>query len=325
MLLYGTAISGIQMGLCYAVLALGLYISYTILDFSDLSVDSTFPLGGVVCTILMLRLGIPPVVAVILSSIAGMLAGTVTGFLHVRCRISKLLSGIIVMTALLSVNLALTKLLTKNGYTTTIFSYKSEDLTGLFSGKLSELFGKDGKDYMTIAILLIFVLAVKLAIDAFMKTRLGYMLRSTGENEKLVVCLGKDPGRYKIFGISVANGLVAMSGALYCQLFSSYDNNSGSGKVVLALASVIIGLALFSRIRFVKDTTAVVIGALIYGLLLNFLTLIDREGIYLKLLNAVMFALILIFNDRLTALGLRRKIKAPAEVPESHTEWEKGA
>lgn len=150
------------------------------------------------------------------------------------------------------------------------------------------------------------------------------MLRSTGENERLVVCMGKDPGRYKILGIAAANGLVAMSGGLYCQLFSSYDNNSGSGKVVLALASVIIGLALFSQVRRVKDTTAVIVGALIYGLLLNFLALADREGIYLKLLNAVMFALILIFNDRLTAIGLRRKIKAPAEMPESHTEWEKG-
>ena len=324
MLLYGTALSGIQMGLCYSVLALGLYISYTVLDFPDLSVDGTFPLGGVVCTILMLRLGFPPAAAVVLSSVAGIIAGAVTGFLHVRCRISKLLSGIIVMTALLSVNLALTKLLTKNGYTTTIFSYKSENLTGLFGGRLANLFGKAGKDYMTIAILLVFVIAVKLAIDLFMKTKLGYMLRSTGENERLVVCMGKDPGRYKILGIAAANGLVAMSGGLYCQLFSSYDNNSGSGKVVLALASVIIGLALFSQVRRVKDTTAVIVGALIYGLLLNFLALADREGIYLKLLNAVMFALILIFNDRLTAIGLRRKIKAPAEMPESHTEWEKG-
>lgn len=97
------------------------------------------------------------------------------------------------MTALLSVNLALTKLLTKNGYTTTIFSYKSENLTGLFGGRLANLFGKAGKDYMTIAILLVFVIAVKLAIDLFMKTKLGYMLRSSRRERKACRLHGKRP------------------------------------------------------------------------------------------------------------------------------------
>ena len=111
MLFFSTTVDGLQMGLCFAVLALGVYISYSILDFADLSVDGTFPLGGVVCTILMLRLGVPPLPAVFLSFFAGFAAGAVTGFLHVKCRISKLLCGIIVMTALLSVTLALTTLL----------------------------------------------------------------------------------------------------------------------------------------------------------------------------------------------------------------------
>ena len=325
MLFYGTTLYGLQTGLCFAVLALGLYISYSILDFPDLSVDGTFPLGGVVCTILMLRVGLPPVAAVLLSFFAGLAAGMITGFLHVRCRISKLLSGIIVMTALLSVNLALTQLLTKNGYTTTIFSYKSENLDSLFNGALVNVLGKNGKDYMVIAILLVFVILVKLAIDIFLKTKLGYMLRSTGDNEKLVVCLGKDPGKYKILGLSLANGLVAMSGALYSQFTAQYDNNCGSGKVVLALASVIIGLALFSNTRLVKDTTAVIVGALIYALCLNYLVLVDKNGIYLKLLNAVMFALVLIFNDRLSGFRARKQKKpfSVSEQPESHTEWEK--
>ena len=314
MLFFGTTIDGLQMGLCFAVLALGLYISYSILDFPDLSVDGTFPLGGVCCSILMLRLGMPPIVAIFLCFFVGMAAGTVTGFLHVKCRISKLLSGIIVMTALLSVNLALTKLLTKNGYTTTIFSFKSENLRGLFDSRLADAFGKDGKDYMILLILLAFVVVCKLLIDFFLKTKMGYMLRATGDNEKLVIALGKDPGGYKILGLALANGLVAVSGALYTQLYASYDNNSGSGKVVLALASVIIGMAVFSNIRRLKGSTAVIFGAIIYSLCLNYLVLVDKEGIYLKLLNAVMFALILIFNEKLS--GIRKKITRHPEPTE---------
>ena len=298
MLFFATTIDGLQMGLCFAVLALGVYISYSILDFPDLSVDGTFPLGGVCCTVLMLKLGVPALIAVFLSFFAGFIAGAVTGILHVKFNISKLLSGIIVMTALLSVTLALTKLLTRTGLTTTIFSFRSENLTGIFNGKTAALLGNANRDYMIIIIELIFVIVVKVIIDLFLKTKLGYMLKATGDNEMLVASLGKDNGTYKILGIALANGFSAMSGALYSNLYSQYDNSSGSGKVVMALASVIIGMAVFSKIRFIADTTAVILGAVIYSLCLNYLVLVDTNGIYLKLLNAVMFALILIFNDK---------------------------
>ena len=303
MLFFATTIDGLQMGLCFAVLALGVYISYSILDFPDLSVDGTFPLGGVCCTILMLKLGIPALPAILLSFFAGLAAGAVTGVLHVKFNISKLLSGIIVMTALLSVTLALTMLLTKTGLTTTIFSFRSENLESLFSGSFSKLLGAGNRDYMVLIMELLFVIAVKLVIDLFLKTKLGYMLRATGNNEKLVVSLGKDSGTYKILGIALANGFVAMSGALYANLYSQYDNSSGTGKVVMALASVIIGMAVFSKIRFFSDTTAVIFGAVIYSLCLNYLVLVDTNGIYLKLLNAVMFALILIFNSKASNLA----------------------
>ncbi len=299
-LFFGTTIDGLQMGLCFAVIALGVYISYSILDFPDLSVDGTFPLGGVVSTVIMLRLGVPPLAAIFLSFFAGVIAGTVTGILHVKFKISNLLSGIIVMTALLSVNLALTKLLTKTGYTTTIFSYRSEDLKGIFNGGFAELFGREYRDYVVIAMLLVIVVAIKLAIDIFLKTKAGYMLRATGDNERVAVTLAKNAGNYKIFGLALANGFVAMSGAIYSQLFMSYDNNSGTGKAVLALASVIIGTAVFSNIKFLKDTTTVIIGAIIYSLCLNYLVLADKDGVYLKLMNAVLFALILIFNRKIS-------------------------
>ncbi len=311
MLFFATTIDGLQMGLCFAVLALGVYISYSILDFADLSVDGTFPLGGVCCTIFMLKLGLNPLLALMLTFIVGMAAGACTSLLHVKFNISKLLSGIIVMTGLLSVTLALTKLLTKTGQTTTIFSYRSENLEGIFGGDLVAKLSAQAKDYIILAILLAFVVAVKLIIDIFLKTKMGYMLKATGSNEKLVVSLGKDVGFYKVLGLALANGFVAVSGGLYSNLYMQYDNTSGSGKVVLALASVIIGTAVFSRIRFIKDTTAVIFGAIIYSLCLNYLVLIDTNGIYLKLLNAVMFALILILNEK-TSFLFRGKLKKGA-------------
>lgn len=312
MLLFSTTIDGLQMGLCFAVLALGVYISYSILDFPDLSVDGTFPLGGVVCTILMLRLGINPILAVILTFLAGFSAGAITGILHVKYNISKLLAGIIVMTALLSITLALTVLLTENGQTTTIFSYRSVGLAGIFGSKALTDLGPAVKDYLILAVLAVAVIVVKLIIDLFLKTKLGYMIKATGDNEKLVVSLGKDVGFYKIIGLALANGFVAVSGGLYSNLYMQYDNTSGSGKVVLALASVIIGLAVLGRIPFIKDTTAVIFGAIVYSLCLNYLVLIDTNGIYLKLLNAVLFALILIFNDK-TAKLFKTKSKTERE------------
>lgn len=314
MLFFGTTVDGIQMGLCFAIIALGMYISFTILDFPDLSVDGTFPLGGVVSTVLMLRLGVPPLAAILLAFIVGAAAGAITGTLHVKFGISKILSGIIVMTALMSVNLSLTRFLSKNGYTITIFSYGSEGLTGIFNGKLSELFGVQNRDYMVILMLLVIVIILKLLVDIFMKTKLGFMLRATGANEKVVTSLGKNVGYYKILGIAVSNGLVAVAGAVYSQLFRSYDNTSGSGKVVLALASVIIGMAVFSNIRFFKDTTSVIFGAVIYSLCLNYLVLIDKNGIYLKLLNALLFAIILIFNDKISALFKKSRAKREGSV-----------
>lgn len=300
MLFYSTTVDGLQMGLCFAILALGVYISYSILDFPDLSVDGIFPLGGVFCTVLMLRLNIPPVIAVISTFVIGFLTGGVTGLLHVKLKISNLLSGIIVMTALLSVTLAMTKLLTKSGQTTTIFSYRSENLDSIFTVDSASSFAQY-KDYFILLILALVVIAVKLIIDFFFKTKLGYMLKATGENEKLVISLGKNAGNYKILGLALADGFVAVSGAVYSHLYMQYDNTCGSGKVVLALASVIIGITVFSRIRFLKDTTAVIFGAIVYSLCLNYLVLIDKNGIYLKLLNAAMFALILIFSEKITA------------------------
>lgn len=292
MLFLSTTVDGIQLGLCYALVALGMYIAYSILDFPDLTIDGSFPLGGVIGTILIFRCHFPPLLALLGAMLAGALTGALTGALHVRFGITKLLSGIIVMTALLSGTLALTKLLTGTGYTINNFSYIANRFDGLFNTG-NQVMG----DLGIILVLLAIAVAVKLLLDLFFSTKLGFMLRAVGDNEALIVSLGRNPGVYKIVGLALGNGLAACGGALYAQLTMNYDNTSGSGKVVLALASVIIGLSLFSRARRVRPTTAVIVGAIIYSLCLNYFTLLDPDGTYLKLMNAAAFAVILILNS----------------------------
>ena len=304
MLFLNTTIDGLQLGLCFAVLALGLYISYSILDFPDLSVDGTFPLGGVVCTILLYRLGINPLLSLPITFVFGAAAGLLTGILHVRFKMSKLLAGIIMMTGLMSVTLALTSLLTDDGSPSVIFGFIQKNV------KIPTLFSPEKGDLYITAVLLVITVICKVIIDLFFRTKLGYMIRATGSNETLVTSLGKNPGLYKIIGIAAAGGFTAVSGAMYAQYTLNYDNTCGSGKVVLALASIIIGTAVFSGIRFLSDTSAVIFGAIIYSLCLNYIVLLDSNGIYTKLLNAVLFALILIFNGKISEfLGRKKGLK----------------
>ncbi|MCQ2454956.1 MAG: ABC transporter permease [Clostridia bacterium] len=303
-LILNTGIDGIKLGLCYAIVAMGMYIAYSVLDFPDLTADGSFPLGGVVGTIILYRFSLNPIFALLGGFVCGAVAGMVTGILHVKFNISKLLSSIITMTALLSVTLALTKLLTKTEFTTVNFSYTANGFSGLFNNGNEVL-----SNTKIIIILLVCVVAIKILLDLFFSTKLGFMLTATGNNESVVNSLGKDCGFYKILGLGIANGLMGLSGALYAQLTRNYDNTCGSGKVVLALASVIIGLSLFSKIRFVKPTTAVIIGGIIYSLALNYFTIIDSDGTYLKIMNAACFAIILIVNNGLKKNRVKKAAK----------------
>ncbi len=288
-----------QQGLCYAIVALGVYISYKILNFPDLTVDSSFPLGGVVC-IGLIQVGCPFIIAIIVAFIAGAAAGFITGFLHVKFKITPLLSGIITMTALLSINLAVS-----NGRVLIPYG----DNVTLFNNGFTKLFGNDISmmALANIIILLVIVILIKVMMDLFFKTKRGFMLRSVGDNEQMCIALGCNSGLYKIFGLCLANGLVALAGAIYSQYMNYYDNTSGTGMVVIALASVIIGTAIFKNVRFVKGTTAAIIGALIYTAVLNLIIALGVPTFYLKLVMAVAFLVILILNTYIFSKEKRHK------------------
>ena len=279
----------LQQGLCYAIVALGVYISYKILNFPDLTVDSSFPLGGVV-SIFLISNGCPYLLAIFLAFVAGGIAGFITGFLHVKFKINGLLSGIITMTGLLSINIALSKGRTLVPY---------NDNKTLFNNSFIDLFGDNLRIQAigNIIILLIIVILVKVILDLFLQTKRGFMLRAIGNNEQMGVSLGVNIGIYKVLGLVIANGMVGLAGAIYGEYMCYFDNTSGTGMVVIALASVIIGVAIFRKVRFIKGTTASVIGAIIYTAALNIVISLVVPTTYLKLFMALAFALVLIFNN----------------------------
>lgn len=286
-----------EMGFIYAVVALGVYITYKILDFPDLSVDGTFPLGGVVFSVLLVA-GCPWPVAMIVSFVAGCAAGFVTGLLHVKLKINGLLSGIITMTALLSVNYLIA------GGPMVSFSQESTMLQNGFIGS----FDRQYAIYIQAGLTLVLVAACKVLLDLFLKTKAGFLLRATGDNPQMVTQLGKNIDNYKMLGLSLANGLVALAGSLYCQYNSVFNSSMGTGTVVIALACVIIGCVISKHIRVMKDTTGVIVGAVIYYAILTVAMLLLGSE-YTQLIVAVLFVLVLIFDSGLIGRAVKKWIR----------------
>lgn len=285
----------LEEGLVYAIMALGVYITYQILDFPDLSVDGTFPLGGAV-TVTLILAGMNPLATLFIAFAIGALAGCITGFIHVKLKVRDLLSGIIVMTALYSVNLRVAgKANVPFFNATTIF--ENSLVNRLFPASLSAV--------TMVIILAVIVLAVKFLLDQYLKTRSGYLLRAVGDNETLVTSLAKDRGMVKIVGLAIANGLAALAGSVYCQQKGFFEISMGTGTIVIGLANVIIGTKLFKRIGFVKSTTAVIIGSVIYKACVSFAIYLGMEASDLKLITSVLFLAILVLSN-----GREKKVKA---------------
>ena len=279
----------LEEGLIYAILALGVYITYSILDFPDLSVDSTFPLGAAVTAALLVA-GVPAPAALLLSFCSGVLAGITTGLIHVKLKVVDLLSGIIVMTGLYSINLQIA-----GGANLAFFGSST-----IFENSLTApLWASPAGDFTIVIISLIAVLAVKFLLDAYLKTRSGYLLRAAGDNDTLVTSLAKDKGTVKIIGLALANGLVALAGSIYCQKQGFFEISTGTGSMVIGLASVIIGTKLFRRVSFMKTTTAVIIGSILYKACIAAAMAVGIfPTSYMKFLTAALFLIILVFSNQ---------------------------
>ncbi len=284
-------------GLIYAIMALGLYITYKILDFPDLSVDGTFPMGAAVTAMLILK-GVHPVLTLFLSFAAGILAGCITGLIHVKLKVRDMISGIIVMTALYSVNLRIA-----GKANLPIFSQETIFENAFWDSLIPEAL----EPYLVTIILLVIALVCKVLLDLFLKTRAGYLLRAVGDNEVLVTSLAKDKGMVKIVGLALANGFVALAGCVYCQQKGFFEVTTGTGAMVIGLASVIIGTKLLGRFRAVKPTTAVIFGSIVYKACVSLAISLGMAASDLKLITSVLFLIILVASNR-----KERKVKAHA-------------
>ena len=297
-------------GLMYALLAMGMYITYSILDFPDLSVDGTFPLGAVLSGVLIIQ-GVDPWLCLVISFAAGMAAGVLTGLMHVKLRITPLLCGIIMYTAMLSVNLVILKAGTDGKAVASFFTKNTIFNSGIAS-LIPKNIGEGGFYIRTVVIALILVIVCKLLLDLYHKTKHGLLLRATGANDKYTVMLGRNPGSMKIFGLALGNGFAALAGSVIAQNKGSADQQMGIGMVVLGLASVIIGLSLFRRVKFMKGTTMVILGSLVYKAAYQIVLSLGIPTDFNNLMKALIFLVALVLGGS----ELRKLITSLGKKPE---------
>lgn len=277
-LLIGT----LTQGLIYALLTYGIYITYRILDFPDLTVDGSFPLGAAVTAVLLVH-GVNAYLTMLAALAVGALAGWITGMIHVRLHVRDLLAGIITMTALLSINLQIAgSNLAIGREIDTIYSAAPINTALL---------------YRKLIVSLVVALVCKLILDLYFRTKSGLLLRAAGDNPVLVTSLAKDKGRVKILGLMIANALVALAGCLVCQEQRAFSSTMGTGQMVFGLAAVIIGTTIFRRASFVKGTTAVAVGSILYKCCIQIAISLGLPANLLKAMTAVLFLVILVLGN----------------------------
>lgn len=268
-------------GLAYGLVAIGVYITFRVLAFPDLTVDGSFPLGGAVAAVLIIN-GVNPWLATAIAFIAGMCGGLVTSLLNTVLRINALLAGILMMVALYSINLMIMgrsniPLLRE----ITVFD------------QAAQLFGTNTSNEFSIIFMLILVIFILAILNWFLRTDIGLALRATGDNEQMVRGLGGNTNLTTILGVSMSNGLVALAGAMIAQNQGFSDVGMGIGMIVLGLASVIIGEGIFRPRGITRILLAVVGGAFAYRLFLGIALRLGLPPTDLKLITAVLVIIVL--------------------------------
>ena len=277
-------LSVLEQGMIYAIMALGIYITYKILDFPDLTVDGSFPLGAAVAAV-MISKDVNPLLTLPVCFLVGAVIGVCTGLIHVKLKVRDLLLYTAELRVAGRANLPFYN-------KTTIFDNDVVD----------SVFPETLEKYKTVLIILLIVLAVKYILDWYLHTKSGYILRAVGDNEAIVTAMAVDKGKIKIIGLSIANGLVALSGCVYAQQQRFFDVSMGTGTMVIGLASVIIGTSLFQRLTFFRVTSSVIIGSILYKGCVALAIKLGFVSTDLKFITASLFLIILV-------LGRERKRK----------------
>lgn len=281
----------LEQGLIFGMLSIGVYITYKILDFPDLSVDGTFVLGGAVSAAALLK-GLNPYLSLLLALLSGIVAGGVTGFLNVKLKITNILSGILVMIGLYSISL---RIMGKANIA--LFSKDN-----IFEGSNSK-----------VIIILVMAIVVKLSMDLFLKTKSGFLLIGAGDNPQMVTSLGVDVGMIKIWGLMISNGIVAFSGGLMAQYQKFSDISMGTGTIIIGLASIILGESLFKNVKILKNTSVIVLGAILYKSTISIALALGLPPTDLKLITALIVVIALSFNKNAIKINIRNLFKRGGE------------
>ncbi len=269
----------IEQGLVFSLLAMGVYLTFRILDFSDLTVEGSFPLGASVTAVLIIN-GMNPFLATFFAFIAGILAGMITGIINTKLKIAGLLAGILTMTSLYSINLRIM------GRSNIPLLRETTILTVIENWGLPDR-------YIALIVFAIIVILVKLMIDYFLYTEIGMAIRAAGDSPVMIESLGGNTDQIKIFGLGLSNGLVALSGALTCQYQGFTDVSMGIGMIVIGLASVIIGEVVIRTSKISFATLGVIVGSIIYRLAIAIALQLGFAPTDLKVVTAVLVILAL--------------------------------
>ncbi len=284
-------VSAISQGMLWAILGLGIFMTYRILDFPDMTTEGSFPLGAAVCVTAITH-GVAPILATLLGVGAGMVAGLITGLLYTKGKIPVILAGILVMSGLNSVIL---------------FVMRTPNLSLLNHPILQDSFHRFGlPDYFDTVLLGFISLGILIAVLLFFfNTDLGQGYIATGDNETMARSLGIKTDRMKILGLTLSNGVIALSGALIAQNDGYADVNKGIGVIVIGLASIIIGEVIFQELTLAERLIAIVVGSIIYQLLILAVIKLGFDTTYLKLFSAIILAICLMIPQLKKALNLK--------------------
>lgn len=296
-------------GIIWGIMALGVYVTFKVLDFADLTVDSSLCTGGAVSAMLIIG-GMNPLLTLVFATIAGMLAGAITGFLNTKLKIPAILAGILTQLGLYSVNLRIMD--------------KSPNVALLRQPVLVSL----GNIPMALVVGGIFALCVVGVLYWFFGTELGCAVRATGNNRKMVRAQGVNTNSMKIIGLVLSNGLVALAGGLLAQYQGSANVNMGRGAIIIGLASVIIGEVVFgTRFNFAYQLAAIVGGSILYQIVIAFVIQLGLDSNDLKLFSAVTVAFALsvpVLQKKFSKRNIKSLEAYPADAAETAEENSKG-
>ena len=306
-------LGSIGIGLIYALVSLGVFISFRLLDFPDLTADASFPLGGAVCGLCM-YVGIDPWIATFLGMFAGCIAGAMTGLLYVKLNILQLLSSIIVMIGLYSINLRILGIgpyiMGETPRMAGSPNLSLLDAKTIFSPFMAEDYSN--QYLVQPMIILAFVIVFWLLLNLFLNTQVGLALRATGTNQRMAKSQGIPTGAITILGMAISNGLIALGGSLFVQTQGGADITIGVGTIVIGLASIIIGESIFPTKRIWAVMIAVIFGSILYRLFIAFALsneFLQEIGVGtedLNLITAILVVLALVLPKQLKKYSKKR-------------------